>query len=301
VSLSVGERPVDAGRWVETGARRRAVSRGGRSRPGIFSVYYVLLLLLLYLPIGILVLFSFNTRTSFTFPLDGLTFDWYGRALDTPAAVRSARNSLVVAVGSSLAATALATAVAILAVRFRFPGKRLLLGLAVLPLIVPYVVLGVALLLLFAALEVERSLWTVGIAHAVVAIPYALLIVAARLAGMDPDLEEAAMDLGARYPTALRLVVLPQITPAIVAAWLVAFTASFDEFALALFLTGPEPTLPVFIYGQLRFSSRFPMLVALALLVMSGTLLLAFVAERLRRIGGRRQASGARHETGWRT
>ena len=241
------------------------------------------MLLPLYLPIGILVLFSFNANTSFTFPLRGLTFDRYERVLDTPAALRAARNSLAVATGSSLVATTLATMVAILAVRFHFPGKRLLLAVAVLPLIVPYVVLGVALLLLFAALEVDRSLWTVGAAHAVVALPYALLIVVARLAGMDPDLEEAAMDLGARYPTALRLVVLPQIMPAAVAAWLVAFTASFDEFALALFLTGPQPTLPVYIYGQLRFASRFPMLIALSLLVMTGTLLLAFLAERLRR------------------
>jgi spermidine/putrescine transport system permease protein len=269
---------------VASVARSVAAGRTG-VRVAPFTVYYFLLLGLLYLPIAILALFSFNENTSLSFPLRGLTFDWYARVLDTSAALRAARNSLLVAAGSSLAATALATMVAILAIRFRFPGKRLLLTLAILPLIVPYVVLGVALLLLFAALEVDRSLWTVGAAHVVIALPYALLIVVARLAGMDPDLEEAAMDLGARYPTALRLVVLPQIMPAIVAAWLVAFTASFDEFALALFLTGPEPTLPVYIFGQLRFASRFPMLVALALLVMAGTLLLAVVAERLRRSG----------------
>lgn len=274
-----------AGAAVEAAEHRAdRSSAGGRARPRFPALtgYYVALLLLLYLPIGILVLFSFNANTSFAFPLRGLTFDWYERVLDTPAVLRAARNSLAVAAGSSLVATTLATMVAILAIRFRFPGKRLLLAVAVLPLIVPYVVLGVALLLLFAALEVERSLWTVGAAHAVIALPYALLIVVARLAGMDPDLEEAAMDLGARYPTALRLVVLPQIMPTVVAAWLVAFTASFDEFALALFLTGPQPTLPVYIFGQLRFASRFPMLIALSLLVMTGTLLLAFLAERLR-------------------
>ena len=147
----------------------------------------------------------------------------------------------------------------------------------------PYVVLAVALLLLFAALDVERSLWTIGIAHTVIALPYALLIVVARLAGLDPDLEEAAMDLGASYPTTLRRIVLPLIAPAIVAAWLVAFTASFDEFALALFLAGPEPTLPVYIYGQLRFASRLPLLIALAVMVMAGSLTLALLADRLRR------------------
>jgi spermidine/putrescine transport system permease protein len=105
----------------------------------------------------------------------------------------------------------------------------------------------------------------------------------ARLGGVSPFLEEAAADLGADYLTTLRRIILPVIAPAIAAAWLVAFTASFDEFALALFLAGADPTLPVFIYGQLRFASRLPMLISLAAMVMAGTLTLAFIADRLRR------------------
>jgi spermidine/putrescine transport system permease protein len=154
-----------------------------------------------------------------------------------------------------------------------------------LPLTVPYLVLGVALLLLFAVLDVERSLTTIGIAHTVVALPYALLIVLSRLAGIGADLEEAAMDLGASYPTTLRLIVLPVAAPAIVSAWLVAFTVSFDEFALALFLAGTEPTLPVYIFGQLRFASRLPMMIALAVMVTGGSLALALLADRLRHRG----------------
>jgi spermidine/putrescine transport system permease protein len=100
---------------------------------------------------------------------------------------------------------------------------------------------------------------------------------------MPTDIEEAAMDLGSTYLTTLRRVVLPIIFPAVIAAWLVAFTVSFDEFALALSLAGTEPTLPVFIFGQLRFASRLPMLVALVMLIMLGTLTLAIAAERLRR------------------
>jgi len=255
-----------------------------RSLP-VLGGYYALLVGLLYLPLAILVVFSLHANTVLAFPLQGFTLDWYRQVLGTPTALAAARNSLLVAFGSSLAATALATMLAVLVARYRFRGKELLLSLSVLPLIVPYVVLGVALLLLFAALGVERSLWTVGAAHTIIALPYALLIIVARLAGVSPDLEEAAMDLGASYPTTLRRVVLPIIAPAIVAAWLVAFTASFDEFALALFLSGADATLPVFIYGQLRFASRLPLLIALATLVMAGTLTLAFVAERLRRRG----------------
>jgi spermidine/putrescine transport system permease protein len=125
----------------------------------------------------------------------------------------------------------------------------------VLPLIVPFVVLAVALFLLFEqALNVDRSLWTIGIAHTIVALPYVLLIVVARLAGFDPHLEEAAMDLGAAYPTVLRRITLPIIAPAMLAAWLTAFTVSFDEFALALFLAH-RPTFPVYLFSQLRFAS----------------------------------------------
>jgi len=256
---------------------------GQRRAPSVLSGYFVVLLVLLYLPLAILFLFSINDNTILVFPLKGLTLQWYDKALDTPVAIDAVRNSIIVATGSSLVATALATMLAILVTRFQFRGKPIVLGLAFLPLVVPYLVLGVALLLLFAAFDVPRSLWTIGIAHTVVALPFALLIVASRLVGMPRSIEEAAMDLGSSYLTTLRRIVLPIAFPSIVAAWLVAFTVSFDEFALALFLVGTEPTLPVFIYGQLRFASRLPMLVALVMLVMLGSLAFALLAERIRR------------------
>jgi spermidine/putrescine transport system permease protein len=174
--------------------------------------------------------------------------------------------------------------VALLMMRYRFRARALLVAMSVLPLIVPYIVLAVALLLLFSVLDIQRSLVTVGIAHTVVALPYVLLIVGSRLAGFDADIEDAAMDLGADYPTALRRVVLPVITPAMVSAWLTAFTVSFDEFALALFLAGTQPTFPVYLYGQLRFASRLPIMVSLAVLMMIGTLAIVLIAERIRRV-----------------
>jgi spermidine/putrescine transport system permease protein len=174
--------------------------------------------------------------------------------------------------------------ISILYLRYQFRAKNMLIALAVLPLIVPYIVLAVALLLLFSVLQIDRSLWTVGIAHTIVSLPYVVLIIAARLAGFDANLEEAAMDLGADYPTTLRRIVLPMIFPAIIAAYLTAFTVSFDEFALALFLAGTEPTFPVYLFSQLRFANRLPIMIALAVLLMLGTLTLVFVSERIRRI-----------------
>jgi spermidine/putrescine transport system permease protein len=247
--------------------------------------YYWLLIGLLFLPIGLLFVFSFNDSRILALPLTGFTLQWYQQLFSTPALLRAAEASLAVAFASSLAATALGTMVAILVVRFTFRFKPLLIGLSVLPLIVPFVVLAVALLILFRAIGIELSLVTVGLAHAMVALPYTLLIILTRLVGFDRNVEDAAMDLGASYPTTLRLVVLPMITPAIVAAWLTAFTVSFDEFALANFLAGRQPTFPVYLFAQLRFAQTLPILIAAAVLLMTGTILLVLVAERIRRIG----------------
>ncbi len=253
-----------------------------RSTP--LALYYFGLVTLLYLPILMLLLFSMNSSASLSFPIKELTLDWYKKLFAADAILRAARNSLSVALGSSLAATALGTMVSILMLRYKFRSQNILIALAVLPLIVPYVVLGVALLILFSVFHIDRSLWTVGIAHTIVALPYTLLIIASRLAGFDPNLEEAAMDLGADYPTTLRRVVLPLIFPAMVSAWLTAFTVSFDEFALALFLAGTQPTFPVYLFSQLRFANRLPIMIALAVLMMMGTLALVLVAERMRRV-----------------
>jgi spermidine/putrescine transport system permease protein len=246
------------------------------------TFYYFSLIVLLYLPIAFLFIFSVNSSASLSFPIKQLTLDWYQKLFAADAVLRSARNSILVAIGSSFAATILGTMVSLLMLRYKFRAQSIIVALAVLPLIVPYVVLGVALLILFSVLHIERSLWTIGIAHTVVALPYTLLIIASRLAGFDSHLEEAAMDLGADYPTTLRRVVLPLIFPAMVSAWLTAFTVSFDEFALALFLAGTQPTFPVYLFSQLRFANRLPIMIALAVLMMIGTLTLVFIAERFR-------------------
>ena len=253
--------------------------------PKFLTVYFVTLILLLYVPLAVLFLFSINAGISLTFPLEGFTLHWYQRLFDAPEILRAARNSLVVAVTSGTGATLLGTATALLLTRFHFRGETFLFALTMLPLVVPVVVLAVALLVLFLAAGIDRSLWTVAIGHTVVALPFVVLIVTARLAGFDPSLEESAMDLGARYRTVITSIILPLIAPAVISAWLVAFTVSLDEFALALFLAGNEPTFPVYLFSQLRFASRLPVMIALAVLMMIGTLLLVLIAEWIRRRG----------------
>lgn len=263
--------------------RRAAIS--ARARFPLLTGYFAGLIALLYLPLAVLFLLSFDAGTGLSFPFQGLTLQWYEQLFQYPETLASARNSIIVAAVSSCGATALGTALALLHTRFNFRGDKLLFALAMLPLVVPAIILAVALLVMFIAAGIERSLWTVAIGHTVVALPYVILIVSARLAGFDPDLEEAAMDLGAPYGRVIANIVLPLIAPSILSAWLVAFTVSLDEVALALFLAGTDLTFPVYLLGQLRFASRLPMMIAFAVLMMMGTLLLVLIAEWIRRRG----------------
>jgi spermidine/putrescine transport system permease protein len=258
-------------------------------RRDLFSpgfLYYLLLALFLYLPIVLLLIFSFNDSATLTFPLSGFTLRWYQELMEADALLTSLRNSLVVGILSSLVATALGTMAAIGIMRFNFPGRKTFLAISAIPLVIPSVVIGVALLILFRQLfQVDLSLWTVGLSHVVINIPIVMLIVAARLAGFEDNLEEAAMDLGAGYWETLFRVTLPISLPALVAAFLTAFTTSFDEYAMSVFLVGTDSTLPVYMYSQLRFPRRLPLIVALGALIMIGSIIIIFVAERLRRVG----------------
>jgi spermidine/putrescine transport system permease protein len=239
------------------------------------------MLALLYFPIALLFLFSFARNTSLVFPLRELTLDWYGEVFADDALLEAARNSLVVGMIAATVATGLGLSVAF--ARFRFRGRLPLLGLAVLPLIVPFIVLGVSLFVLFSFVDVPRSLLTVAAGHSIIALPFATLILLARMSGIDPALEDAAMDLGATYGVTLRRVVLPLIGPTLFSAWLTCFIVSFDEVAIALFLAGGDPTFPVYLYGQLRFAQRVPVLIAMAVLLMIGTISLTLLAFRLAR------------------
>jgi spermidine/putrescine transport system permease protein len=260
--------------------RRTAVGVGNTRLP--LGSAYALMLVLLYLPIVLLAVFSVSEGTTLTFPLRGFTLNWYRAVFDDSALLGAARNSLVVATVAATAATALGFAVSQAVLRFRFRGRGVLLGLAGAPLVVPFVVLGVALFLLFNLLGIPRSLLTIAAGHSVVALPYATLILLSRMVGLDPALEDAAMDLGASYPVTLRRVILPLVGPSLISAWLTAFIVSFDEVALANFLAGGDPTFPVFLYGQLRFAQRLPVLIAMAVVLMIGTIILTLIANRLR-------------------
>jgi spermidine/putrescine transport system permease protein len=257
----------------------------GRTRVPLRATYAAVLLLL-YFPIALLFVFSFSENAILNFPIRGFTLDRYAEVFRDASLIEAARNSLVVGVMAATLATLIGFAVSVAVVRFRFRGRAGLVALAGLPLVVPFVVLGVSLFLLFIFLDIPRSLATIAIGHTVVAVPFATLILLARMIGLDPNLEDAAMDLGATYRTTLRRVVVPLMGPSILSAWLTCFIVSFDEVAIALFLAGGDPTFPIFLYGQLRFAQRVPVLIAMAVMLMIGTVMLTLIAFRL----GRRRA-----------
>jgi len=266
-------------------------------RQGLVSaglIYYLLLVAFLYLPIVLLVVFSFNDSPLMVFPLKGFTLKWYGALSQAKEMLRAARNSLLLGLASSAVATTLGTMAALALARYRFPGRTLFLAISSMPLVIPYVVLGVALLILFSTLGVPLSLVTVGVGHVIISVPYVMLIVMARLAGFPPSLEEAAMDLGATYWQTLRRVTLPICMPAIVAAFLTSFTTSFDEFAVSFFLTGTDVTMPIYVYSQLRFPNRLPIVVTLSAIVMVASVLLLLFAESLRRTDQSSAGKGAK-------
>jgi spermidine/putrescine transport system permease protein len=265
---------------VTTGANvRRSTGAVGVGRTRVpLGPAYVLMIVFLYLPIAVLFVFSFSTNTTLKFPIQGYTIDWYAAIFENEQLLTAARNSLVVGFLAATVATGLGLAVGIAVVRFRFMGRGLLIALAGAPLVVPFIMLAVALFLLFNLLDVPRSMFTIAAGHSVIALPYAALILLSRLVGLDPAIEDAAMDLGASYPTTLRRIVLPLLGPSLLSAWLTCFIVSFDEVALAVFLAGGDQTFPVFLYGQLRFAQTLPVMIAMAVLLMVGTVTLTLIA-----------------------
>jgi putrescine transport system permease protein len=207
----------------------------------------------LYLPIVILVVYSFNA-SRLVAVWGGWSTRWYAELAGDVPLLESAFISLRIGVVSASAATVLGTLAAVTLVRFgRFRGRLLFAAMIYAPLVMPEVITGLSMLLLFVAISIDRGFWTVVIAHTTMAMCFVAVIVQSRLADFDMSLEEAAMDLGASPACTFRAVTLPLILPAIAAGWMLAFALSLDDLVIASFTTGPgATTLPIRIYSEVR-------------------------------------------------
>ena len=266
----------------------------------------LLVLAFLYLPIALLILYSFNDAG----PVGhwhGVTLRWYADLLHNPPLITAAKNSLAVAAVSTVLSTILGTAGAWLAYRYplriwKVPVGRSVLSLAYVPIVMPDVVMGISLLVLFAVLFrtgpadavngwftarghdplLKLGLGTLVLAHVTFCFPFVMVAVRARLAGLDPSLEEAAQDLGATPAGAFVRVILPFLLPAVVSGGLMAFTLSIDELIVSSFTKGDRETLPTVVYGMAKVGLR-PTLNAISAVFVVFTMAVMVVAEWLRR------------------
>ncbi len=247
----------------------------------IHAVALIAGLLFLYVPIGILILYSFNASRLVTV-WGGFSTQWYASLLGNQALKDAAILSLGVAMASATIATVLGTLAALALERAR-PGRAKLLfgGLIAAPMVMPEVITGLSLLLLFVALNVERGAVTVTLAHATLTLCFVTMIVQARLTTLDRSLEEAAQDLGASPWRVTLTITLPLALPAIVAGWLLAFTLSLDDLVIASFATGPgATTLPMRIYSAVRLGVS-PEINAISTLLIAGVAALVVTASLL--------------------
>ena len=221
----------------------------------VFSV--ALGLAFLYLPILVLVIYSFNASRLVTV-WAGWSTRWYAELLNDRAILDAAWVTLRVAVLSATAATVLGTLAAIALTRLgRFRGRLLFSGMLYAPLVMPEVIIGLSLLLLFVAVGVDRGFWTIAIAHSTLTMCFVAVIVQSRLLQLDRSLEEAALNLGCPPLRTFFSVTLPLLVPALVSGWMLAFTLSLDDLVVASFTTGPgATTLPIRIYSEIRLGVK---------------------------------------------
>ncbi len=244
----------------------------------LLAAWTGLVLLFLFAPLFLVALFSFNTSEISIFPISGFTLAWYERLATNSAFHDALINSLIVAAATVVLATALGVSAATGAHRYAPRWRNALRSGASLPIMVPHLILGIALLSFYNLAQVNLSLTTVIFGHTVVAFPYVFLVISARLIGFDLSLEEAARDLGAGTFTILREITLPMLAPAILTSALISFTLSFDEVVVTFFTTGTDNTLPMVIWSMLRFGIT-PEINAIATLTVVVSCIMAGIAQ----------------------
>ena len=246
----------------------------------------------LYVPVLVLPVFSFNNSEFIAFPLSGFTTRWYAALAADTAMQQALVNSLKVGLVTATFSTILGLTAARAVTRYRMRRAGLVLGFLSLPLFIPDIVLGLSLLLLMEATSFPLSLVSVVMGHLLICVPFALTVLIARFEGFDRNLEEASADLGEDEWMTFWRITFPLMLPGIIASLLLTFITSFDEFLLAYFLSGTQVTLPVYIWGQLRFPERLPIVLALGAIILAASVVLVILAEYVRNMGARKPMVG---------
>jgi spermidine/putrescine transport system permease protein len=241
-------------------------------------VYTCLVYLFLYLPILVIVVYSFNTSKR-NIVFEGFTLDWYAKLFHNTALLNAFGNTMIVALLSTLMATIIGTIAAIGMYRYRFKGRGAIDAMLYVPVVIPEIVLGIALLSIFSLAQVPLGLISLIIAHITFCIPFVVFTLRARLAGYDKSVEEAAMDLGANRWRVFRHITLPILLPGIVSGAMLSFTLSIDDVIISYFTNGPgSTTYPLKVWEMVK-SGVSPDVNALSTLILLGTLLLVVLTQ----------------------
>ena len=256
---------------------------GAQIQRWLFGAWTLLVFAFLYIPILLLIIFSFNS-SRLNIRWEGFSLKWYGALLENETLLRAFKNSLIVASATTILATVLGTIGAWMLYRYRFPFQRAIGLLIFIPMVMPEVLMGVSLLAEFVhLLKLPLGYTTLIIAHTTFCFPFVLVGIQARLQGLDPFLEEAALDLGATPPQAFRLVIVPYLMPSIISGALMSFTLSLDEYIVSVFTTGNQSqTLPLKVYGMAKVGLN-PQLNALSTIFVIATIVLVLFSELLTR------------------
>ena len=285
---------VAAEQRIEVAEPVVAPRRGPRrhDRPRFLWVMTGLVYLFLFAPILIVILFSFNSARSLQ-TFEGFSLRWYEEVFNDESLRTSLFTSLEIAAITTVVATVLGTCLALGMTRSRSRVSRVSALLLLIPLVTPEIVAGVSAFVLFAQIGIALSVTTIVLAHITFSISYVCVVVRGRLASMGQDIEEAALDLGATRWQAVRLVTLPALWPAVLAAGMLVFVLSFDDFVLSFFTTGEDPQpLPVRIYSALRFGIS-PSINAIGTLMLVVSAAIIAIAILLPRLLGRRESGVA--------
>jgi spermidine/putrescine transport system permease protein len=252
--------------------------------PGL-RIYAIAYLIFLYAPILLLPLFAFNDSKIIAFPLSGFTTAWFGEMWEDAQLWRAMGNSLTIAVSAAAVSTLLGMFAARASTRFRFQGKAPIMGLIMLPLVLPEMIIAMALIVVLLSLGVPLSIFTIILGHILICTPFAVAILTSAFQSLDVSLEEAAYDLGESTFSTFMLIILPLVWPGIVSAFLICFTISLDEFIISNFLGGSDTVLSVYIFGQFRFPAKVPSMMALGTVLVLLSITLLAIAEYFRRRG----------------
>lgn len=217
------------------------------------NIYILLIFAFLYIPIIVIVIYSFNASKS-NAVWTGFTFDWYTKLINDDDVLSAIQNSLIVAFFSTALSSIIGTIGAVGLHKYKFKGKGVVNLLLYIPIVIPEIIMGISLLVYFSMFQMNFGIFTLVLAHTTFCMPFVLINVKARLAGFDSSIEEAAMDLGANEFTVFRTITLPIIFPAVISGAMLAFALSLDDVIINFFVGGPESTtLPIKIFSMLRF------------------------------------------------